>query len=78
MFFISNVSDHYININYRKRKSAKHKIKKIIETRSYAPLLHSGAIRIFLDTWSGFEAAMTAPWPSRGKALVGDSTTLVN
>ena len=20
----------------------------------------------YLDTWSGFEAAMTAPWPSRG------------
>ena len=27
----------------------------------------------YLDTWSGFEAAKTAPWPS-----VGDSTTLVN
>ena len=25
-----------------------------------------------LDTWSGFEAANTAPWPSQ------DSTTLVN
>ena len=20
----------------------------------------------YLDTWSGFEAALTAPWPSRG------------
>ena len=26
----------------------------------------------YLDTWSGFEAAKTAPWPSR------DSTTSVN
>ena len=23
-------------------------------------------IYIYLDTWSGFEAAKTAPWPSRG------------
>ena len=37
------------------------------------PMILNGTCLLgYLDTWSGFEAAKTAPWP------VGDSTTLVN
>ena len=27
----------------------------------------------YLDTWSGFQAAKTAPWPSRGLHIVVNS-----
>ena len=39
---------------------------KLIHTNRNAYYMLIMLILGYLDTWSGFEAAKTAPWPSRG------------